>query len=95
MEEDIFSVPLDSPIVEHSSLPSSSTDLAVPTSALLPLISVYQILLDKFQLGHLAFEEFCAAVAYKDSCSVVNDVHIALLDTLIAKVRVTLKISGN
>ena len=87
MEDDIFAaaervLETEKPV----QVLTSSTDLAVPNAVLLPLVSVYKVLTRHFHLAHLTFEEFCAAVAHHDHCSIVSDVHVALLDELIAKV---------
>ena len=88
MEDDIFAtVEAASPTESQGRLPDSSKDLAVPNSVLLPLISVYKVLAEHFHLAHLTFEEFCASVAHRDHCTIVSDVHVALLDELLAKVR--------
>ena len=87
MEDDIFAAAGGvSEAEKPGQLPSSSTDLAVPNAVLLPLVSVYKVLSRHFHLAHLTFEEFCAAVAHHDQCSIVSDLHVALLDELIAKV---------
>ena len=88
MEDDIFAavaVRASSETEQPGQLPSSS-DLAIPHPVLLPLVSVYKVLVQHFNLAHLIFEEFCAAVAHHDQSSIVSDVHVALLDELIAKV---------
>ena len=76
MEDDIFAavaVRASSETEQPGQLPSSS-DLAIPHPVLLPLVSVYKVLVQHFNLAHLIFEEFCAAVAHHDQSSIVSDV---------------------
>ena len=79
MEDDIF-------CEEPLQLPPSSSDLPVPHSTLLSLVSVYKILVEHYNFAQLVFEDFCAALAHQEHCSILSDVHIALLDVLLTKV---------
>ena len=69
-----------------SYLPPSSTDLPVPATSILSLVSVYKVLTEHHGFGHLPFEDVCAAVANRDNCGILSDIHIALLDGLLAEV---------
>ena len=85
-EDDLFSE-------EPLQLPSSSTDLPVPKSALVSLVSIYRALADQFNFSHLVFEDFLAALSHREHSSITSDVHIALLDVRLSEVEFGIHVS--
>ncbi|KAM8880253.1 nucleosome-remodeling factor subunit BPTF-like isoform 8-T9 [Spinachia spinachia] len=80
-----------SPIFEAKDIPSmelpkSSEDLQVPTSQLLNVSAVYEVLRNfgsVLRLSPFRFEDFCAAVASQEQCTLLAETHIALLKAIL------------
>uniref|UniRef100_A0A672IHS4 Bromodomain PHD finger transcription factor n=1 Tax=Salarias fasciatus TaxID=181472 RepID=A0A672IHS4_SALFA len=80
-----------SPILEAKDippleLPKSSEDLLVPTSQLLNVSAVYEVLRNfgtVLRLSPFRFEDFCAAVASQEQCTLLAETHIALLKAIL------------
>ncbi|XP_074486723.1 nucleosome-remodeling factor subunit BPTF-like isoform X2 [Sebastes fasciatus] len=80
-----------SPILEAKDIPSlelpkSSEDLQVPTSQLLNVSAVYEVLRNfgsVLRLSPFRFEDFCAAVASQEQCTLLAETHISLLKAIL------------
>ncbi|XP_051939439.1 nucleosome-remodeling factor subunit BPTF-like isoform X1 [Hippocampus zosterae] len=67
-------------------LPKSSEDLLVPTSQLLNVSAVYEVLRNfgtVLRLSPFRFEDFCAAVASQEQCTLLAETHISLLKAIL------------
>ncbi|KAK1886043.1 Nucleosome-remodeling factor subunit BPTF [Dissostichus eleginoides] len=67
-------------------LPKSSEDLQVPTSQLLNVSAVYEVLRNfgsVLRLSPFRFEDFCAAVASQEQCTLLAEMHISLLKAIL------------
>ncbi|XP_061888710.1 nucleosome-remodeling factor subunit BPTF-like [Entelurus aequoreus] len=80
-----------SPVFEPQDIPSldlpkSSEDLPVPTSQLLNVSAVYEVLRNfgtVLRLSPFRFEDFCAAVASQEQCMLLAETHISLLKAIL------------
>ncbi|XP_008294764.1 nucleosome-remodeling factor subunit BPTF isoform X5 [Stegastes partitus] len=80
-----------SPILEAKDipaleLPKSSEDLLVPTSQLLNVSAVYEVLRNfgtVLRLSPFRFEDFCAALASQEQCTLLAETHISLLKAIL------------
>ncbi|XP_026158254.1 nucleosome-remodeling factor subunit BPTF isoform X2 [Mastacembelus armatus] len=80
-----------SPILEAKDIPSlelpkSSEDLLVPTSHLLNVSAVYEVLRNfgsVLRLSPFRFEDFCAALASQEQCTLLAETHISLLKAIL------------
>ncbi|XP_059196627.1 nucleosome-remodeling factor subunit BPTF-like [Centropristis striata] len=80
-----------SPILEAKDipaleLPKSSEDLQVPTSQLLNVSAVYEVLRNfgtVLRLSPFRFEDFCAAVVSLEQCTLLAETHISLLKAIL------------
>uniref|UniRef100_A0A8C5GMS8 Nucleosome-remodeling factor subunit BPTF-like n=1 Tax=Gouania willdenowi TaxID=441366 RepID=A0A8C5GMS8_GOUWI len=80
-----------SPIIEAKDippleLPKSSEDLLVTTSQLLNVSAVYEVLRNfgtVLRLSPFRFEDFCAALASQEQCTLLAETHIALLKAIL------------
>uniref|UniRef100_A0A671U9L0 Bromodomain PHD finger transcription factor n=1 Tax=Sparus aurata TaxID=8175 RepID=A0A671U9L0_SPAAU len=80
-----------SPILEAKDipaleLPKSSDDLLVPTSQLLNVSAVYEVLRNfgsVLRLSPFRFEDFCAALASQEQCTLLAETHISLLKAIL------------
>ncbi|XP_061684902.1 nucleosome-remodeling factor subunit BPTF-like isoform X2 [Syngnathoides biaculeatus] len=67
-------------------LPKSSEDLLVPTSQLLNVSAVYEVLRNfgtVLRLSPFRFEDFCAAIASQEQCTLLAETHISLLKAIL------------
>uniref|UniRef100_A0A6Q2XZS1 Bromodomain PHD finger transcription factor n=1 Tax=Esox lucius TaxID=8010 RepID=A0A6Q2XZS1_ESOLU len=80
-----------SPIFENKEvppldLPKSSEDLLVPANQLLNISAVYEVLRNfgsVLRLSPFRFEDFCAALAGQEQCTLLAETHIALLKAIL------------
>lgn len=80
-----------SPILEAKDippleLPKSSEDLVIPTSHLLNASAVYEVLRNfgsVLRLSPFRFEDFCAALASQEQCTLLAETHISLLKAIL------------
>lgn len=80
-----------SPILEAKDippleLPKTSEDLLVSTSQLLNVSAVYEVLRNfgsVLRLSPFRFEDFCAALASQEQCTLLAETHIALLKAIL------------
>lgn len=80
-----------SPILEANDippleLPKSSEDLLVSTSQLLNVSAVYEVLRNfgsVLRLSPFRFEDFCAALASQEQCTLLAETHISLLKAIL------------
>uniref|UniRef100_A0A8C8DZN9 Bromodomain PHD finger transcription factor n=1 Tax=Oryzias sinensis TaxID=183150 RepID=A0A8C8DZN9_9TELE len=80
-----------SPILEAKDippleLPKSSEDLLVPASQLLHVCAVYEVLRNfgtVLRLSPFRFEDFCAALASQEQCTLLAETHISLLKAIL------------
>ncbi|XP_055083556.1 nucleosome-remodeling factor subunit BPTF-like isoform X3 [Periophthalmus magnuspinnatus] len=80
-----------SPILEAKDVPSlglpkSSEDLLVPSSHLLDIIGVYEVLRNfgsVLRLSPFRLEDFCAALASQEQCTLLAETHISLLKAIL------------
>uniref|UniRef100_A0AAZ3PFU5 Bromodomain PHD finger transcription factor n=1 Tax=Oncorhynchus tshawytscha TaxID=74940 RepID=A0AAZ3PFU5_ONCTS len=80
-----------SPIFEAKEVPSlelpkSSEDLLVPANQLLNISAVYEVLRNfgsVLRLSPFRFEDFCAALAGQEQCTLLAETHIALLKAIL------------
>ena len=80
-----------SPILEAKDipplvLPKTSEDLLVPTSQLLNVSAVYEVLRNfgsVLRLSPFRFEDFCAALASQEQCTLLAETHISLLKAIL------------
>ncbi|XP_047189812.1 nucleosome-remodeling factor subunit BPTF-like isoform X1 [Scophthalmus maximus] len=80
-----------SPILEAKDippleLPKSSEDLPVPTSQLLNVSAVYEVLRNfgsVLRLSPFRFEDFCTALASQEQCTLLAETHISLLKAIL------------
>ncbi|XP_067914584.1 nucleosome-remodeling factor subunit BPTF isoform X5 [Heterodontus francisci] len=71
-------VPLD--------IPKCSEDLLVPTEELLSIIAIYEVLNNfgtVLRLSPFRFEDFCAALVGQEQCTLIAEMHIALLKAIL------------
>ena len=67
-------------------LPPSSEDLEVPREYVRDIVSIYETLHSIGSQLHLApfsFDELCTALAFKERCRLLRDVHVCLLSAVI------------
>uniref|UniRef100_A0A669E3K6 Bromodomain PHD finger transcription factor n=1 Tax=Oreochromis niloticus TaxID=8128 RepID=A0A669E3K6_ORENI len=67
-------------------LPKSSEDLLVPTSQLLNVSAVYEVLRNfgtVLRLSPFRFEDFCAALASQEQCTLLAETHVSLLKAIL------------
>uniref|UniRef100_A0A8D3E6D3 Bromodomain PHD finger transcription factor n=1 Tax=Scophthalmus maximus TaxID=52904 RepID=A0A8D3E6D3_SCOMX len=67
-------------------LPKSSEDLPVPTSQLLNVSAVYEVLRNfgsVLRLSPFRFEDFCTALASQEQCTLLAETHISLLKAIL------------
>lgn len=80
-----------SPIFEEKEippleLPKSSDDLLIPPAQVLNASSVYEVLRNfssVLRLSPFRFEDFCAALAGQEQCTLIAETHIALLKAIL------------
>lgn len=80
-----------SPILEAKDippleLPKSSEDLLVPTSQLLSVCAVYEVLRNfrsVLRLSPFRFEDFCAALSSQEQCTLLAETHMSLLKAIL------------
>ncbi|XP_030637750.1 nucleosome-remodeling factor subunit BPTF-like [Chanos chanos] len=80
-----------SPIFEEKEvppleLPKTSDDLLVPATQLLTVASIYEVLRNfsaVLRLSPFHFEDFCAALAGVEQCTLIAETHIALLKAIL------------
>uniref|UniRef100_A0A3P8S054 Bromodomain PHD finger transcription factor n=1 Tax=Amphiprion percula TaxID=161767 RepID=A0A3P8S054_AMPPE len=80
-----------SPILEAKDipaleLPKSSEDLLVATSQLLNVSAVYEVLRNfgtVLRLSPFRFEDFCAALACQEQCTLLAETHVSLLKAIL------------
>ncbi|XP_069511125.1 nucleosome-remodeling factor subunit BPTF isoform X2 [Ambystoma mexicanum] len=80
-----------SPILEEKDippleLPKSSEDLMVPTEHVLEVNAVYEVLRNfgtVLRLSPFRFEDFCAALVCQEQCTLLAEMHIALLKAVL------------
>uniref|UniRef100_A0AAQ5Y223 Bromodomain PHD finger transcription factor n=1 Tax=Amphiprion ocellaris TaxID=80972 RepID=A0AAQ5Y223_AMPOC len=80
-----------SPILEAKDipaleLPKSSEDLLVATSQLLNVSAVYEVLRNfgtVLRLSPFRFEDFCAALASQEQCTLLAETHVSLLKAIL------------
>uniref|UniRef100_A0A665VJK8 Bromodomain PHD finger transcription factor n=1 Tax=Echeneis naucrates TaxID=173247 RepID=A0A665VJK8_ECHNA len=80
-----------SPILEAKDippleLPKSSEDLLVPTSQLLNVSAIYEVLRNfgsVLRLSPFRFEDFCSALASQEQCTLLAETHISLLKAIL------------
>uniref|UniRef100_A0A8C6KRY2 Bromodomain PHD finger transcription factor n=1 Tax=Nothobranchius furzeri TaxID=105023 RepID=A0A8C6KRY2_NOTFU len=80
-----------SPILEAKDippleLPKSSEDLLVPTSQVLNVSAVYEVLRNfgtVLRLSLFRFEDFCAALTSQEQCTLLAETHISLLKAIL------------
>ncbi|XP_061578241.1 nucleosome-remodeling factor subunit BPTF-like isoform X2 [Cololabis saira] len=80
-----------SPILEAKDIPSlelprSSEDLMVPAPQLLNVSAIYEVLRNfgtVLRLSQFRFEDFCAALASQEQCTLLAETHIALLKAIL------------
>ncbi|XP_064622398.1 nucleosome-remodeling factor subunit BPTF-like isoform X2 [Lineus longissimus] len=67
-------------------LPTSSTDLILPSEKLLPAMGVYEVLRHFrtiLRLSPFRFEDFCAALISDEQCCLLSEIHISLMRALL------------
>ncbi|KAJ8002115.1 hypothetical protein DPEC_G00176460 [Dallia pectoralis] len=67
-------------------LPKSSEDLLVPANQLLNISAVYEVLRNfgsVLRLSPFCFEDFCAALAGQEQCTLLAETHISLLKAIL------------
>jgi len=67
-------------------LPTSSTDLLIPTEYLMQSLSIYEVLRHFrtiLRLSPFSFEDFCAAILSDEVCPLLSEIHITLLRALL------------
>ncbi|XP_023675299.2 nucleosome-remodeling factor subunit BPTF isoform X2 [Paramormyrops kingsleyae] len=80
-----------SPIFEEKEippleLPKSSEDLMVPSEQLLNVAAIYEVLRNfgtVLRLSPFRFEDFCAALACQEQCTLLAETHISLLKAIL------------
>ncbi|XP_077110815.1 nucleosome-remodeling factor subunit BPTF isoform X2 [Ranitomeya variabilis] len=80
-----------SPIFEEKdlpplTLPKSSEDLLLPSEHLMDVIAVYEVLRTfgmVLRLSPFRFEDFCAALMSQEQCTLMAEMHIALLKAVL------------
>ncbi|XP_073516429.1 nucleosome-remodeling factor subunit BPTF isoform X3 [Phyllobates terribilis] len=80
-----------SPIFEEKDLPplafpKSSEDLLLPSKHLMDVIAVYEVLRTfgtVLRLSPFRFEDFCAALVSQEQCTLMAEMHIALLKAVL------------
>uniref|UniRef100_A0A8C4HR60 Bromodomain PHD finger transcription factor n=1 Tax=Dicentrarchus labrax TaxID=13489 RepID=A0A8C4HR60_DICLA len=83
--------PLSPAILETNDIPpleppKSSDDLLVPTSQLLNVSAVYEVLRNfgsVLRLSPFRFEDFCSALASQEQCTLLAETHISLLKAIL------------
>uniref|UniRef100_A0A668A4H6 Bromodomain PHD finger transcription factor n=1 Tax=Myripristis murdjan TaxID=586833 RepID=A0A668A4H6_9TELE len=72
--------------VPQLELPKSSDDLLIPASQLLNVSAVYEVLRNfgsVLRLSPFRFEDFCAALAGQEQCTLLAETHISLLKAIL------------
>ncbi|XP_053712587.1 nucleosome-remodeling factor subunit BPTF-like isoform X1 [Synchiropus splendidus] len=67
-------------------LPKSSEDLLIPTSQLLNVSAIYEVLRNfrsVLRLSPFRFEDFCAALASQEQCLLLAETHVTLLKAIL------------
>ncbi|XP_028828585.1 nucleosome-remodeling factor subunit BPTF-like isoform X2 [Denticeps clupeoides] len=67
-------------------LPKSSDDLLIPSTQLLNVAAVYEVLRNfsaVLRLSPFRFEDFCAALASQEQCALIAETHISLLKAIL------------
>ncbi|XP_078611546.1 nucleosome-remodeling factor subunit BPTF-like isoform X3 [Branchiostoma floridae x Branchiostoma japonicum] len=67
-------------------LPKSGEDLLLPTEHLMDAIAVYEVIRHFriiLRVSPFRFEDFCAALLSQEQCSLIAEIHIALLKALV------------
>lgn len=67
-------------------LPKSSEDLLVPKEHVMSILSIYEVLRhfrNLVRLSPFRLEDFCAAIACEDQSSLLSEIHIMLLKSLL------------
>ncbi|XP_066291354.1 nucleosome-remodeling factor subunit BPTF-like isoform X2 [Branchiostoma lanceolatum] len=67
-------------------IPKSGEDLLLPTEHLMDAIAVYEVIRHFriiLRVSPFRFEDFCAALLSQEQCSLIAEIHIALLKALI------------
>ncbi|XP_059804286.1 nucleosome-remodeling factor subunit BPTF isoform X12 [Hypanus sabinus] len=80
-----------SPLFEETDIipldiPKCSEDLLVPTEQLMSIIAIYEVLNNfgtVLRLSPFRFEDFCAAVVGQEQCTLIAEMHIALLKAIL------------
>ncbi|XP_032900061.1 nucleosome-remodeling factor subunit BPTF isoform X11 [Amblyraja radiata] len=80
-----------SPLFEETDIipldiPKCSEDLLVPSEQLLSIIAIYEVLNNfgtVLRLSPFRFEDFCAAVVGQEQCTLIAEMHIALLKAIL------------
>uniref|UniRef100_H3D9E3 Bromodomain PHD finger transcription factor n=1 Tax=Tetraodon nigroviridis TaxID=99883 RepID=H3D9E3_TETNG len=77
---------LEAKDIPNLELPKSSEDLVIPTSHLLNASAVYEVLRNfgsVLRLSPFRFEDFCAALASQEQCTLLAETHISLLKAIL------------
>ncbi|XP_060700733.1 nucleosome-remodeling factor subunit BPTF isoform X11 [Hemiscyllium ocellatum] len=80
-----------SPLFEETNIvpldiPKCSEDLLVPSEELLSIIAIYEVLNNfgsVLRLSPFRFEDFCAALVGQEQCTLIAEMHIALLKAIL------------
>ncbi|XP_067860004.1 nucleosome-remodeling factor subunit BPTF isoform X4 [Heptranchias perlo] len=67
-------------------IPKCSEDLLVPSEELLSIIAIYEVLNNfgtVLRLSPFRFEDFCAALVGQEQCTLIAEMHIALLKAIL------------
>ncbi|XP_072414959.1 nucleosome-remodeling factor subunit BPTF isoform X11 [Chiloscyllium punctatum] len=80
-----------SPLFEETNIvpldiPKCSEDLLVPSEELLSVIAIYEVLNNfgsVLRLSPFRFEDFCAALVGQEQCTLIAEMHIALLKAIL------------
>ncbi|XP_069785850.1 nucleosome-remodeling factor subunit BPTF [Narcine bancroftii] len=67
-------------------IPKCSEDLLVPSEQLLSIIAIYEVLNNfgtVLRLSPFRFEDFCAAVVGQEQCTLIAEMHVALLKAIL------------
>lgn len=77
---------LQNKVIPHLTLPKSSDDLLVPRANMMDVLSIYEVLRhfrNLVRLSPFRLEDFCAALMCEDQSSLLAEVHIMLLKSLL------------
>ena len=72
--------------VDPIQLPPSSTDLPISGKDLLTAVGVYEVLRHfhvLLRLSPFRFEDFCSSLICEENCSLISEIHVALLKSLL------------